>query len=88
MCACACVCGYTLSPQRLLPSCDAWDIPEGTDQRSSVVSIMLGTSAKFLYLLHQNVVFHLQRRKLQREETEEKTIYMVPPKDDRSYILI
>ena len=30
---------------------DVWDIIDGTDQRSCVVSISLGAPAKFVYLL-------------------------------------
>ena len=47
---CVCVCVYILPPWRLLPSARCPDILEYTDQRSCVVNINPGASAKFLHL--------------------------------------
>ena len=46
----------------------------GTDQRTCVVNISQGASVKFFISISENVIFHLQRRKLQPAQTEEKAI--------------
>ena len=59
VCVCVCVCVFVCVVRVCLYSftvkvssvCDdVWDILEGTDQQSCVVSIMLGASAKLLNL--------------------------------------
>ena len=52
MCVCVCVfvclCYFTVKASSVCN--DVWDIPEGTDQRTYVVSIILGALAKFFHL--------------------------------------
>ena len=43
---------------------DIQGILEGTDQQSCVVIISWVLSAKFIISVSENVIFHLQRRKL------------------------
>ena len=50
VCLCMCVCLYSFTVKAVSVCNDVWDILEGTDQRSCVVSIILGASAKFLHL--------------------------------------
>ena len=48
--ACVCVCLYSSTVKASSVYNDVWDILEGTDQRSCVVSIIPGASAKYLHL--------------------------------------
>ena len=52
MCVCVCVfvCLYYFTVKASSVCNDVWDIPEGTDQRTYVVSIILGALAKFFHL--------------------------------------
>ena len=51
VCLCVCACVYILSLQGLFPSATmSGTYLRGTDQRSCVVSMILGTSAKFFHL--------------------------------------
>ena len=46
VCVCVYVCLYSFTVKASFVCSDVWDIPECTDQRSYVVSIILGASAK------------------------------------------
>ena len=52
MCVCVCVfvCLYYFTVKASSVCNDVWDIHEGTDQRTYVVSIILGALAKFFHL--------------------------------------
>ena len=56
VCVCFCVyvcvfvCLYYFAVKASSVCNDVWDIPEGTDQRTYVVSIILGALAKFFHL--------------------------------------
>ena len=45
-----CVCVYREAIKASSVCNDVWDILEGTDEHFCIVSIILGASAKFLYL--------------------------------------
>ena len=66
VCMCACLGFFRLQ--------DVRDMLEGTDQRSCVENINL---PRFFISASENVIFYLQRRKLQPPQTGQKTIWHI-----------
>ena len=50
VCVCVCVCLYSFTVKASSVSKGVWDIIEGMDQQSCVVSINVGASVKFIHL--------------------------------------
>ena len=66
VCACACACVFIFfHHEGFFRLQNVQDILEGTDQRSCVVNICWLRYSKFHHRRTENVIFHLQRRKLQ-----------------------
>ena len=77
VCACVCVCVYSFTVKVSSVCNNFMDIIEGTDQRSCVVSIMLGASAKILHLRTWKCHISPSKTKIQRAQTGKKTIWYI-----------
>ena len=73
-----CVCLYSFTVKASSVCNDVWDILDGTDQRSSVVIIILGASVKFLHVRFLKCHISPPKTKLQHPTNwrENDMIYM------------
>ena len=69
------VCSYSFIVKASSDYSDVWDMIEGTDERSCIVGIILGASAKFLHLRFFKIHISSLKTKLQQPKNLERKRY-------------